>query len=157
MEESTCPFCDQLLVEGDKVAELCCSEQDVGNKNGINVCINCGSVHGYDYVHEYIDFYENMYRIRRKSVYGNRVELTHNQRDRIYKVFVEIGTILPLVNGTRKRMMSVNFIMRRIFMMMGIPYKKIPISKSKKTLAFYDKYWDSILSLIGDKIKFIIG
>ena len=147
MEESTCPFCDQLLVEGDKVADLCCSEQDVENKNGMNVCLNCGSVHGYDYVNEYIDFYENMHRIHRKSVYhrkyhienvlnsicyGNRVELTHNQRDRIYKVFVEIGAILPLVNGPRKRMMSVNFIMRRIFMMMGIPYKKIPISKSKK-------------------------
>ena len=172
MEESTCPFCDQLLVEGDKVVESCCSEQDMENKNGINVCLNCGSVHGYDYVNEYIDFYENMYRIRRKSVYhrkyhienvlnsicyGNRVELTHNQRDRIYKVFVEIGTILPLVNGTRKRMMSVNFIMRRIFMMMGIPYKKIPISKSKKTLASYEKYWKQMNELIGDKMKEIIN
>ena len=40
--------------------------------------------------------------------------------------------------------------------MMGIPYKNIPISKSKKTLAFYDQYWASIMSLIGDKIKSII-
>ena len=72
-------------------------------------------------------------------------------------VFVEIGKILKEVNGTRKRMISVNFIMRMIFKMMGIPYEKIPISKSKKTLAFYDKYWVSIMSLIGDKIKSIIG
>ena len=41
--------------------------------------------------------------------------------------------------------------------MMGIPYKNIPISKSKKTLAFYDRYWTTIMSLIGDKIKSIIG
>ena len=56
-------------------------------------------------------------------------------------------------------MISVNYIiqMRMIFKMMGIPYKKIPISKSKKTLAFYNKYWASIMSLIGDKIKSIIG
>ena len=42
--------------------------------------------------------------------------------------------------------------------MMGIPYKNIPISKSKKTLAFCDQYWKLVLCLlIGDKIKFIIG
>ena len=98
MEESTCPFCDRLLVEVDKVVESCCCEQDMENVNGMNVCINCGSVHGYDYVPEHVDFYENMYKIRRKSVYHrkyhienvlnsicyrNRVHLTHNQRNRI--------------------------------------------------------------------------
>ena len=69
---------------------------------------------------------------------------------------VEIGKVLNEVNGTRKRMISVNFIMRKIFKMMGIPYKNIPISKSKKTLAFYNQYWASIMSLIGDKIKSIV-
>ena len=54
-------------------------------------------------------------------------------------------------------MISVNFIMRKIFKMIGIPYKNIPISKSKKTLAFYDQYWSNIMSLIGDKIKSIVG
>ena len=72
--------------------------------------------------------------------------------------YVEIGKVLNEVNGTRKRMISVNFIMRKIFKMMGIPYKNIPISKSKKTLAFYNQYWASTLCLlIGDKIKSIIG
>ena len=99
MGEPTCPFCDRLLVEVDKVVELCCSEQDMENLNGMNICINCASVHGYDYVNQYIDFFENMHRIRLKSVYHlkyhienvlnsicyrNRVELTHDQRDRIY-------------------------------------------------------------------------
>ena len=72
------------------------------------------------------------------------------------KFFYEINSILPLVNKTRRRIISVNFILRRIFEMMGIPCKKIPISKSKKTLAFYDKYWDSIMYHIGDKIQSII-
>ena len=138
LEQSTCPFCEQLLIEGDKAAEPCCSDQDLDHINDMKVCLNCGSVHCYDNVNEYIDFYENIYRIHRKSVYhrkyhienvlnticySNRVELTHNQRDLIYKVFVEIGKILNEVNGNRKRMISVNFIMRRIFKMMGIPYK----------------------------------
>jgi len=171
IEEYTCPFCDQLLVEDDKVAESCCSEQDVENKNGINVCLNCGSVHGYVYVNEYIDFYENMHRIRRKSVYhrkyhienvlnsicyGNRVELTHDQRDRIYKVFVEIGTILPLVNRTRKRMISTKFIIRQIFMLLGLPFEFIMVSKSRRTLEFYNRYWVEILLLRFDRIIRII-
>ena len=69
MEEYTCPFCDQLLVEVDKAVEPCCSEQDMGTVNGMNVCMNCGSVHGCDYVTEYFNFYDNMHRIRQKSVY----------------------------------------------------------------------------------------
>ena len=149
--ESVCPFCDQLLEEGEKVIEPCCFDQNIGNKNGMNVCVNCGLVYGYDNVNEYIDFYENIYRIHRKSMYHRKyhienvlnticyeksVELTHNQRDRIYKVFVEIGKILNEVNGTRKRMISVNFIMRRIFDMMGLYFNHIPITKSRKNISF---------------------
>ena len=169
--EATCPFCDILLEEGEKVAESCCSEQYIEHNNDIYVCVNCGIVHSYEFQTEYLDYYENMHRIHRKSVYhrkyhienvlndlcyDRRVELTHFRRDQIYKVFAEIGTILPLVNKTRKRMISVNFIMRRIFDMMGLPFNHIPISKSRKTLAFYDKYWAKIISLIGDNIKTII-
>ena len=140
IKESICPFCEQLLVEGDKAVDLCCNNQDIEHINGINVCLNCGLVHCYDNVNEYIDFYDNIYKIHRKSVYhrkyhienilndllvDKRVELNYNQRDRIYKVFVEIGTILNVVNGVRKRMISTKFIMRKILEMMRLPYDKI--------------------------------
>ena len=69
MEELTCPFCDRLLVEVDKAVEPCCSEQNMETVNGMNTCVNCGSVHGYDYVTEYFNFYDNMHRTRQKSVY----------------------------------------------------------------------------------------
>ena len=78
MEESTCPFCDQQLVQVNnsvRVVEPCCSKQDMENNNGMNVCLNCGSVHGYDYVNEYIDFYENIHKIRRKSVYHRKYHI----------------------------------------------------------------------------------
>ena len=68
MEECTCPFCDQQLVEFHKVVEPCCGEQNIETANGMNICVNCGLVHGYDYATEYFNFYDNMYRIRRKSV-----------------------------------------------------------------------------------------
>ena len=40
--------------------------------------------------------------------------------------------------------------------MFNLPHENISISKSKITLAFYERYWDNILSLIGDKIELII-
>jgi len=56
MGESSCPFCDLLLVEVDKVVEPCCSEQNMETINGLNTCVNCGLVYGYDYVREFVDF-----------------------------------------------------------------------------------------------------
>ena len=109
MEECTCPFCDQQLVEFHKVVESCCSEQGVETANGMNICVNCGLVHGYDYVMEYFNFYDNMHKIRRKLVYHrkyhlqnvlgsisfeNNVCLTHKQREQIHKLFVEIDGVL---------------------------------------------------------------
>ena len=177
MGEPTCPFCDRLLVEVDeveaeKVIESCCCEQDMENVNGMNVCINCGSVHGYDYVPEYVNFHENMYKIRRKSVYHrkyhienvlnsicyrNRVQLTHNQRNRIYKVFAEIDSILHKINDGRKRMIGIKYIMKQLFKMLGLPYKDIQVTKSEETLTYYKQYWAKVQLLIGDRIQSIIS
>ena len=177
MGEPTCPFCDRLLVEVDKVevdkvVESCCCEQDMENVNGMNVCINCGSVHGYDYVPEHVNFYENMYKIRRKSVYHrkyhienvlnsicyrNRVQLTHNQRNRIYKVLAEIDSILYKINDGGKRMISIKFIIKQLFKMLGLPYKDIQVTKSKKTVRYYKQYWEKVQLLIGDRIQSIIS
>jgi len=75
MGELTCPFCDRLLVEVDKVVEPCCSEQDMQTINGMNTCVNCGLVYGYVYVRKFVDFYANMYMIRRKSVYNRKYHI----------------------------------------------------------------------------------
>ena len=177
--EVVCPFCDQKLEDSnekpqDRLAKyyLCCDNQYIINDDGMLPCLSCGIVQGYNYVKEYVDFYENRHRFIRKSVYHREyhinnillnikekynIKISNCQKHKIDAIYVEIGKVLYEVNGIRKRMISVNFIMRKIFKMMGIPYKNIPISKSKKTLAFYNKYWASIMSLIGDKIKSIIG
>ena len=171
--EVVCPFCDEKIEDSNKKPkdDECCDNQEVITTDGMQVCRSCGVVQGYNYAKEYVDFYENRHRFIRKSVYHREyhinnlllkieekynIEISHHQKCKIARVFTEIGKILNEVNGTRKRMISVNFIMRKIFKMMGIPYKNIPISKSKKTLAFYDRYWVSIMSLIGCKIKSII-
>ncbi len=119
-----------------------------------------------------IIFYENMYRIRRKSVYHrkyhidnvfnsicyeNRAELSNDQRDRIHKVFAEINSALPSVNKNRKRMISTKYIIRQFFVLLGLPFDFIKVSKSKKTLEFYNRYWAKISQLKFDKIIRIKG
>ena len=177
MGESSCPFCDRLLVEVDKVevdklVESCCCEQNMENVNGMNVCINCGSVHGYDYVPEHVDFYENMYKIRRKSVYHrkyhienvlnsicyrNRMQLTHDQRNRIYEIFAKIDSVLHEINDGRKRIISIKFILKQLLKMLGLPYKYINVTKSKKTVRYYEQYWENFQLLIGDRIQSMIN
>ena len=168
MMESTCPFCDQQLVKVDKVDELCCDEQELENIDGMNTCVNCGSIFGYVFVDKCIDIYENMYKIRKKSVYCRKYyienvmnsisfELTHEQINQIHKVFVEIDSVLHEVNNSRKRMISVKFIIKQLFKMLGLPYKDINVTKSKKTLKYYKQYWEKVQSLVGDKIQSIIN
>ena len=177
--EISCPFCDQNLEDSNEKPQdrlvkyfSCCDDQYIINDDGMLACLSCGIVQGYELASEYVNFYENRHKLKRKSVYHREyhinntimdvkqkygIEISHHQKCKIDAIFTETGKILNEVNDTRKRMISVNFIMRKIFKMMGIPYKNIPISKSKKTLAFYNQYWASIMSLIGDKIKSIIG
>ena len=133
------------------------------------VCKNCGIVQGYNITSEYVDFHKNRHKMKRKSIYHNReyhinntildieqkydIEISYHQKYNIERVFAEIGNIINELNGKRKRMISINFILRKVLSMMNLPFDNIPISKSKKTLAFYNQYWASMMFLIGDRIK----
>ena len=172
MMELTCPFCDRLLIEVDKVVESCCSKQNMETVDGTNTCMNCGLVNGYDYVPGYFDFYGNLHRIRKKLVYHrnyhinnvldnisceNNIQLTHHQRERIYKAFVEIDSVLHKVNDGRKRMISVKYVIKQLFKMFRLPYKDINVTKSKRTLTYYKQYWKKVQLLIGNRIQSIIN
>ena len=170
MEEVVCPFCNQQLIEVKaKSSDTCCNEPDFVNDNKKIVCKNCGLVDGYEQVEEYVNFYENIHRIRRKSVYHRKyhvenvinkagINISRDKIDKICRVFDEIEKIAPSIDNNRKRMISINFIIRQLLMlyMPDVPYKDIKITKSKKTLKYYGNYWKSIIDLIGDKIEKII-
>ena len=170
-----CPFCDQNLEDLDEKPrdrgakyDLCCDCQDIINNDGMIVCQSCGIVQGYETAREYVDFYENKYRMKRKSVYHRKYDINNVltdlslkyritfsvvQKNKIIELFSVIGKILSQINGERKIMISVNFILAKILKMMKLPYSYVKVTKSKKTLAFYNKYWANIMSLIGDKIN----
>ena len=152
--------------------DLCCDCQDIINDNGMLVCLSCGIVQRYESSTEYVDFYENRHKMKRKSVYHRKYHINNilmdistkhditfsvEQKNKIMRIFSEIGKILPQINGERKRMVSIYFILIKIFKMLGIESNKLPITKSKKTLASYEKYWKQMNELIGDKMKEIIN
>ena len=176
LKQNICPFCKQPLEDEKKcdiIEEyyLCCDCREIVINNGYIVCKNCGIVQGYKTAREYVYFYENRHRMRRKSIYHRKYHLNNilmdigikynitfsvEQKNKIMRIFSEIGKILPQINGERKRMISLNFILIQVLRMMGLPFNKISISKSKKTLAFFQQYWAQIMLLIGDRIKGII-
>ena len=87
----------------------------------------------------------------------NNIQLTHYQRDKIYKVFVEIDSVLNEVNDGRKRMISIKYVIKKLFKMLRLPYKDINVTKSKRTLTYYKQYWKKVRLLIGDRIQSIIN
>ena len=176
LKQNICPFCKQSLEDEKKcdiIEEyyLCCDCREIVINNGCIVCKNCGIVQGYKKAKEFINFYENLYRIRRKSIYHRKYHLNNilmemslkqnitfsvEQKNKIMRIFSEIGKILPQINGERKRMISLSFILVQVLRMMDLPFNKIQISKSKRTLNSYQEYWEKIMILIGDRIKGII-
>ena len=176
LKQNICPFCKQPLEDEKKcdiIEEyyLCCDCQEIIINNGYIVCRNCGIVQGYKKAKEFINFYENLYRIRRKSVYHRKYHLNNilmemsikkninfsvEQRNKILRIFYEIGAIIDQMKGERKRMISLNFILVQVMRMMDLPFNKIQISKSKRTLNSYQEYWKKIMLLIGDKIENIL-
>ena len=174
--EIVCPFCDIKMKDSEEKPQEranydCCDCQDIINNSGMVVCKNCGIVQGYETSTEYVDFYENKYRMKRKSVYhrkyhinnvlmdiSKRYRITYSvdQKNKIMRIFSVIGKIIPQVSETRKRMISVNFILAKILKMMKLSHSYVKVTKSKRTKATYQYYWNQIILLIGDKIKGII-
>ena len=136
-------------------------------KEGYLVCINCGQVHEYLTADEYVDFYENRHKIRKRSVYHrkyhinvmndiaqkNNIQIGYCNREKILRIFRLIDQNSPEVNIGRKRMISVNFILKQLFNILGIEYKFIPLTKSKKTLNYYSQWWAQIYDLIKEDIN----
>ena len=83
-------------------------------------------------------------RITSKSEYYNR--------ENILRIFKLIDQLSPEVNFGRRRMISVNFILKQLFDILGIEYNFIPLTRSKNTLKYYSQWWERVYALIKDDI-----
>ena len=156
-----CLCCDEQLNDISPKKEQCCDKMSVMKDiSEMNVCTSCGSVYGYGNAEEYVDFYKSRHRIRRKSVYHRKyhiqnviidlrqksnIEISYVQQQKIEIIFNEISKVNDLVYEKRKRMISINYILRKLFLLMNKPFDMIPITKSKKTLKIYHEFWNKIL------------
>ena len=152
-----CIFCcKQIQDPGKPKRYFCCSNMKLV-KDGYLVCINCGQVHDYLTADEYVDFYENRHKGRKRSVY-HRKYIINVMNDIAQKNNIQIGYYMIdqnslEVNIGRKRMNGVNFILKQLFDILGIEYKFIPRTKSKKTLNYYSQWWAQIYDLIKEDIN----
>ena len=148
-----CPFCNKQIDERKvkKTFYECCDNQDIINEDGKVVCRNCGVVFYYKYFREYINFNENKYKIRKKSVYirkyhvnntidkicdDNQIQLKYSDKEKIFKILDKINKVIPELNQHRKRTISIKYILKQIFDMIKIDCKNIAITKSVKHYNF---------------------
>ena len=83
---------------------------------------------------------------------NNKIQISYNNREKILRIFALIDHIVPEVNTCRKRMIRVKFILRQEFKALGIEYKFITLSKSKKTPKYYNQWWEQVYELIKNDI-----
>ena len=78
------------------------------------MCKNCGQVHDYLTADEYVDFYENRHKMKRKSVYHrkyhilnvindiaqhNNIQVGYYSREKILRIFRLIDQVTTEVNN----------------------------------------------------------
>ena len=166
-----CIFCNKQILDLGKPRQYFCCDFMRLIKDGFTVCKNCGQVHGQYFSSEYIDFYENRHRIKRKSIYyrkyhiintmndiaqKNNIQIGHHNRENILRIFQLFNRIESPDVG-RKRLISVNFIIKQLFDILGIENKFIPHTRIKNTLKYYNEWWDRVYSLIKDDIDRLIS
>ena len=83
----------------------------------------------------------------------NGIQIGYYNRENILRIFKLIDNVTHQPGVRRKRLISVNFIIKQLFDMLGIEYKFIPLTKSKKTLNYYSQWWTQIYDLIKEDIN----
>ena len=122
--EYYCHSCFKQLKEYVKQeTESCCETHNILNESETLVWGKCGRVEGYKIVNEYLNFYENLHKIKKKSVYQrkyhkentladicskNIIDLSPINKQKIFQIF----EIIPQVNKERKRMINVKFVLK---------------------------------------------
>ena len=144
-----CIFCNKQIQDQSKLQRyVCCSNMSLVKDIHL-VCKNCGQVHDYLIANEYVDFYEKRDRLKKKSVYHRKYHILNvmydiaqkysiqyrcDTREKILRIFRLIDQVSFGVNIGRKRLIRVNYILKRLFDILEIEYKFIPITKSRRTL-----------------------
>ena len=131
--------------------------EQIGNEH---ICTSCGLHYGYEYATEYVDYYKNLYKIRRKSIYKRKYYLEkvirkynvpNDKMNEFQQYFNKIEETYKKCTFYKKRMISFNYLFKKVFEMMGLK-EQINMCKKvgdKKVLKKYDEVWGRIWELNG--------
>ena len=117
-EYKICSFCCVILHNEDDIKtdndDNCCDKKELILVDGFQMaCQNCGLVDHVIFKNDYTDFYESMYKIRKKSVYirkyhfrnvltdielKNKFPISEDIINRVCKTFDLISTVLHIIN-----------------------------------------------------------
>ena len=144
----------------------CCKKKSLINNGGEVVCKFCGQVSHYEMVNEeFIDYYKNLYRIRRKSKYQrkyhiknvlldkllqNYIYLTVEETSKIFRIFENVAALFFWLYPLRKRLIKFNFIFYKIFYeekfegLVPWQYKIFSVRLSKQAVKKYNEIWNNI-------------
>jgi len=89
--EICCPFCNEKLQDSIVKYETCCDCQDIIDDDGMLVCWSCGIVQGYESSVEYVTFYENRHKLKRKSIYHREYHVNNSILDIEKKYDIKIS------------------------------------------------------------------
>ena len=144
--EYYCHSCFKQLKEYVKQeTESCCETHNILNESETLVWGNCGRVEGYKIVNEYLNFYENLHKIKKKSVYQRKYHIENTLADICSKNIIDLSPInkqkifqifeiIPQVNKERKRMINVKFVLKHNNI--SLPVKNIWFVFLKKHVIF---------------------
>ena len=83
----------------------------------------------------------------------NRMQIGYHNREKILRIFKLIDQVSQRVYTDQKRMVCIKFILKQLLDILGTEYKSIPLTKSKKTLNYYNLWWKHVYRLIKDDIN----
>ena len=168
-----CIFCNKQIQDPGKPKRYFCCKNMKLIKDKLLVCKNCSQIHDYLTADEYIDFYENRHKMKRKSVchrkyhilnvindiaHNNNIHVGYYNREKILRIFRLFDQVIPQVNNFRgRRLISVNFIIKQLFDILRVEYKIISLTRSKNTLRYYENWWERVYSLIKADISCLVS
>ena len=72
-DQVNCIFCNKQIQDPGKPRRYFCCDSMRLIKDNLLVCENCGQVHDYLTEDEYLDFYENRHRIKKKVCISQKI------------------------------------------------------------------------------------
>ena len=89
-----CIFCNKQIQDPGKPRRYFCCDSMRLIKDGFIVFKNCGQVNDYLTIDEYVDFYENRHKMKRKSVYHRKYHILNVINDIAQNSNIQVRVII---------------------------------------------------------------